>query len=253
MVMILVWTPRNLLYGQRFTGSRSQQAGASEHGLEVMGTFIKRYEDRYGSRCSTTVKEYRFNELSFHSYFSYLATGNVRTDLLDYILDKAIEEKDVGALARHILDLAGIGSDPACGVPRAAVQAVRIVLQKLQNTELKDGLEGVIIDALSNLRAYYPDVVDDLLAELDSDEMPPEIKRAIRARGATESLGTMIGIAAAWFARDTLVDPDPFMRNMLKWLLTEATSCKSFTEWLRLLVKQIINVAYGESVFDLPG
>jgi hypothetical protein len=259
LVTILVWVPRNLLYGRRFTGEVQGQRQVATDVLNVLGDFVRRFEERYDSWCSTQLSESRYIELGSYTYFHYYAYGDARSELLSYLLDKAVANNDLDALIRHIASLSGIGSHPAWGVPKAALQGLQAVLERIERLDnIKaidpDGqLDKVLVASFANLRAYHPDDVDDFLARLEDDEKTREFKRKIQSRGATESLGMLLGTAAAWFARDVVIDPHPLMRNVLKWLLLQAAFCGTFNEWAGLLVKQVVNVAYGQPVFDLPG
>jgi hypothetical protein len=118
--------------------------------------------------------------------------------------------------------------------------------------DTRDTIREVMVATFSNMRAYHADVVDDFLAELSDAEMTPDMKQAIQNRGATESLGMLLGTAGAWFARDFLVDANPYMRDFLKWLLYRAVQCNSFEEWVVPLMKRLINIVYGKPVFEVP-
>jgi hypothetical protein len=257
MVQVLVWGIRNLMYGNRFTGSDMTGIQIPLDALETMATFIKTFEERYGSRCSTTLREYRLNEIGSYTYFYYRAYEDAHSDLLDYLLDKAVREDDADAMMSYAGTMAGLGTHPAWAIPRAALQTLQLILQRTKAMNLSAAaqrrVQESLVAAFSNVRAYHADVVDDFLAELSDAEMAPEMKRAIQNRGATESLGMLLGTAGAWFARDFLVDDDPYMRNFLKWLLHRATECNSFDEWVRPMLKRLINVVYGGPVFQVPG
>jgi hypothetical protein len=256
MVQVLVWSVRNMMYGNRFAGSDLTGIEIPLDALEAMAGFIQCFEDRYESRCSTTLREYRLNEIGSYTYFYHRAYDDPQSDLLNYLVDKAIREKDLDALLSYISTMAGQGTHPAWAIPRAALQVLHLILRRSREMDLDNDARGRVDEALvaafSNIRAYHADVVDDFLAELTDVEMAPDMKRAIQNRGATESLGMLLGTAGAWFARDILVDEDPYMRNFLKWLLYRAIECRSFGEWVGPLIKQLINIVYGKPVFRVP-
>ena len=128
-----------------------------------------------------------------------------------------------------------------------------MIMKATKGHEFAADLAEPLISAFARVRVYHSEVVDDFLAELPDHEMSPEMKKAIEMHGTDESLGMLLGTSAAWFAHDILIDENPFMRRMLEWLLVQATESSSLNEWVILLVKQIVNVAYGQQVFQVHG
>jgi hypothetical protein len=254
LVPILIWIPRNSMYGSHFTGERLSKDDIDKETLDLMGHLIHQFVERHDGFCSTDLKQYRIVEtytyLSF--YYTYTSFDTIKCELLDYLIDKMIEEEDTDGLVDLINNLSCVGAHPAFGMPHASVEGMQLLLHKLKGSELMSQLEEGLIVHLSNVRAYHPDVVDDFLAELDDDTLPPRIKRSVQARGASESLGQLLGTAGAWFARDIIIDPDPDARNFEEWFITEAAKHKSFNRWCSLVLKQMINMVYGRPVFRVP-
>jgi hypothetical protein len=251
MMPILVWCIRNMLYGHRYSGEPLSHDEISPELLDVYAEFIWNFETHYGSWCSTDIGKYRVIEASSYTYFYYLRYGEVESDLLSDMIDKAIEENDNNALIYHTIGFSSIGTHPAWRGAKAAAQSLHFILRKMKPTGLTEKLSAPIILAFANLQSYHPYIVDDLLAELSDEELPPSIKRVIQGRGATESLGVLLGTAGAWFVRDLLVDKNPQARELVMWIFNQAANSRSMSDWSRKLLKKIVNYVYGEQIFRL--
>jgi hypothetical protein len=61
----------------------------------------------------------------------------------------------------------------------------------------------------------------------------------------------LVGTAAFWFIRDLIVDKDQRGRDLLRWIFVQALASRSITVWLIQIIKRIINIVYGESIFRI--
>lgn len=253
MLPIMVWCVRNSIYGFRFSGGNLSRTEILPEELDLMGSLIRRFADSYRNRSSSKHGRFRNPDLGMYMYFYYKLYQTTRADLFYYLVDKAIADQDSDGLRLYVLDSAVVGSHPAWGIPRAACQMLHWMMQRLKEHSLEAELLDPILSAFAQVRVYHQEAVDDFLAELPEGDMTPAVRKAIEVRGADESLGTLLGTSAAWFARDILIDENPFMREMFAWLMQQATESRSFNEWVTLLTKQIVNVAYGQQIFQVRG
>jgi len=121
---------------------------------------------------------------------------------------------------------------------------VRLLVSLLSSEQ---PVKELAVAQLARLRLYYPDDVDDVLAELD---VPRTLQQQVHDRTPQESLSDLLVIKLAIFIRDAvLLNEDRFLINETQNLLHSATESTNLTQWLRLLVTRIANLVYGEPLF----
>lgn len=171
--------------------------------------------------------------------YQYQRTGTVKTDWLESRVRDALAEKAVPffeVLLKQELPLVGI----ELRTPRAALDALGLFFT------IEDSEIGEMIQAfLARLHLYYPDEVDDFLDEQDT---PDHFRLWVRTNEPFETVGGLIGIRTWQFLRDDVILGSSALRSLLMRVFAKAADCKDLRAWINYIIREVVNLIYGEEV-----
>ena len=101
-----------------------------------------------------------------------------------------------------------------------------------------------MLDWLTRIRFYYPELADDFL---DSMDLPEQYLSYIRKGTFKESLIQIVFSRFVSYVIDAL-RTDSF-RELFTSILDAAVDCSTLGEWLNYLVRTLMNTVYGEQIF----
>jgi hypothetical protein len=102
-----------------------------------------------------------------------------------------------------------------------------------------------MIDMLARMKVYYPDEVDDFLAE---NGVPESLIIAVKRRNTAETIAMSIENKAYFFLNDIMLGSQT-LRDEFIYLLLYAVTAKSPNSWLKVFFKRVVNLVYGDKVF----
>jgi hypothetical protein len=169
----------------------------------------------------------------------YQRTGTVRTGWLETRMQTAFSRNNISffnSLLNSELPLVGI----ELRRPRIALDALALFFNS-HSAET----EQMIQSFLARLRVHYPDEVDDFL---EDQETPEEFRLQVRTNELTETVGELVGIRTWLFLRDDVIVGSPTLRAQLMRIFAKAADCKNAREWLGYMLREIVNLVYGEEI-----
>ena len=165
-------------------------------------------------------------------------------DLAADFITKAIEEKDwtfFRMLVKALTEQVSYSGNQIN--THLVLRALRIIFPIPKGTEIE--VEPVIIDALSRIRIYDQNAVDNFLLEIDpGNNLLP---RVLRTEPDEEVWGELFHDAFAKVLVRLLAIPE--IKNLLVKILRQAPNLKNLDKYLELSVKILINELVGEEIF----
>jgi hypothetical protein len=132
------------------------------------------------------------------------------------------------------------------GYLRFAFSALEMLVG-VEETSIRES----IIEVLARTRIYYPDQVDDFMELNNLDE---QFTMAVRTHAPSETIGDLLDLRGLIFWEEAIVmGGSSELWRKLEWLFGQLPNCRSFSQWLTILLKVAVNQVYGGSVFmDVP-
>ena len=167
--------------------------------------------------------------------------GRVDVDFVTNYLDRALQEHDDISLVGNIESL--VSEALTHRVLGPYLEILRLFLDSNDARVL-----DAVVLALSRLRVYFPDEVDDFMEETTAS---PELKYRVKRSSIQENPGDLIAHHGLDFIVNAVLrDPESPVMPLFIWWFEEATRARSFTNWIGLLIKVAINLIYGDFIFD---
>jgi hypothetical protein len=211
--------------------------------MDFFRSAVKNYIDRHRCRCETSLGEFVESRLHVYITVSYRKYGRVEQELLNYYLSQALRQGDMRAIEDFIsMVLISLLYTPNPVPPRAVIPALGPLLHQVD-----EEIREAAVAALARIRQYYPNDVEDFLEE---EKLGDELKRSVRTQSA-ETLGDLLAYLVTHFTIETvLLSPDDLLRRQAKWLLEKGLHCSDIEEWGALWFEAIVNLVYGEMIFE---
>lgn len=169
----------------------------------------------------------------------YLAKlGQPGMHLWKRYLRLAVEEEDWNFLD-DLLYLTG-----EIAIPFRSPNAAFTILRELLSMS-NENVTPMIEDFLVRLRFYYPDMVDDFL---DREEFSKQSIDHIYKTTAKESYMQLVFSRFALFVIDGLYSES--LLELLTSILDKAVDCSKMSEWVSIVMTELINAIYGEEIFN---
>lgn len=200
---------------------------------------LSRFFDRSRCRGKGDRRIFIWSEESYYLYSLFVKNSKIDSPMIQRFLHTIVQEKDWSLLKQFLDRIVG------CAIETGIVFPFVRILYPLLVAERPIG--ELTIERMARLRLYYPEAVDDALAELDIPEL---IQHQIRDRTPSESFSGLLVCGLTIFLRDILIlDESHFILDEARNLLYSATESTEMKQWLRLLVARIANIVYGEPLF----
>lgn len=219
------------------------QKKVSDELMDFLGNAIKKYIDRHRCRYETSLGEFVRSGLFPYILVSYAKYDQVEQELLNYYLSQALREGDREAIEDFVFMVLISVLYTSNAIPaRAVIPALEPLLHQADME-----IQELAVAALARIRQYYPNDVEDFLEE---EEFGDELKRSVRTQSA-EALGDLLAYLVTDFAMEAvLTSCNDLLRRQLQWILEKALHCRDLEEWGALWVEGLVNVVYGEMIFE---
>ena len=211
------------------------------------------YRKTGGKFRTATGAEYVLSNVGPTTMLYHSATG-LQPPFLEVFLDEVFTSSPLNY--RLLEQVTGLATDLALQFERYQIQLApafelfALILRESRgrlNVSDHARVRSLVVDALAWLRLYRLDDVEDFLATHEFSE-----NELIQIRNkATETIGELLGRNGKFFGLESTANQFHGIRAELMWTLEQATMCKSAAQWFNMVVKQVINLVYGETVFDI--
>lgn len=169
----------------------------------------------------------------------YQRAEDVRTGWLETRIYAALSQKDIPFFDRLFeMEL------PLVGIEMRHPQVALDVLSLFFNQDNPE-IDQKSLPFLSRLRVHYPDEVDEFLEEQQASDM---FRLQVQTNEPSETIGELIGQRSTYFLRDDIIMGPLMLRSQLIRMFAKAADCKNAREWLDYLLREIINLIYGDQV-----
>jgi hypothetical protein len=231
----------------------------------VLGAFSPELADKYldmaqaiytrtkGEYVTATGNQYAFVPVLRSAFIYDSATGEFPDRIKDFLNDLLTTPIDP-ELVEHIVYVAeefGVQFEQFEIQPETYSQLFDLILRRSEESltpSENETVRSLVVDALAHMRLYRPDDVEDFIATYDVSE-----KEIIQIRNkAVETVGEIFMQCSSAFGIEA-VATDRFreLRNQLMWILKQTTTRKSSSRWFTLFLKGVLNIIYGETIFDI--
>ncbi len=106
-----------------------------------------------------------------------------------------------------------------------------------------------VVQALVRIYRHQPEQVEEWLAQR---EAPPEVVHRVLAYPATEQTRDLMTYQLLWIFFEWFLWGAPALRQVLQYHIHTALELPDIRTWLRLIVKDLLNLIAGEVVYPLP-
>lgn len=172
-----------------------------------------------------------YSDVEWKKYHKY------QPEMLMYALEKIMPTDHPFVLQTMFEDIARLSN--LFGHPKLALEAAGATL-KYDDPLIRDYL----VDCLASMRLYYPQQVEDFLEE---HAVPQNTRHSVRARELTGAIWTL-NITPKLAAFISRAASQPSIRKFIVQLINEALDCDSLEQWLKILLRDVVNKIYGEPV-----
>ncbi len=107
-----------------------------------------------------------------------------------------------------------------------------------------------LVQALVRIYRHQPEQVEEWLARQGA---PPEIAQRVLAYPATEQTRDLMTYQLLWIFFEWFLWGAPALRQVLQYHIRTALELPDIRAWLRLIIKDQLNLIAGEIVYPLPG
>lgn len=156
-------------------------------------------------------------------------------------LDQIIQSKDyvwiIDILERDLLDSARQG------------EYVTVLSSAQKLVEILDAsVEQALVNVLRVLGNQYSDEVEEFLEKIEDR---PILKLGIKGSRPEEFLGNQSLMDILRFYKTYIIHhPSEEVQRSLSWLWFNLADCPSFADWLVKIIKVVVNLVYGERIFQ---
>ncbi len=177
--------------------------------------------------------------LDIYTLLHYQRTGTIPIEWIENRINAALSSQNsrfFDILLKTELPLVAIDRRR----PQAALQTLALFFDPHD-----PNIGPRIVSFLARLRVYYPDQVDDFLEE---HQAPQDFRLAVRTNEPAETMGDLIGDKSWNYISTELIAGPQVMRDHLIGVLDSALRCKNMRQWVDYIVREVVNVVYGEEV-----
>jgi hypothetical protein len=171
--------------------------------------------------------------------FQYRREKTVKTPWLRARIQTALKRPDL-KLFEFLLSSEFPDQAISQHTPEAVLDALELFFRS-GNAEITKMIQVF----LSRLRLYYPDLVDDFLAEQRASD---EFCLQVRTHEPSEKVGDLIGLRAWYFARDGALLGPAGRRTELMLPFEKAAEYNDARAWLNYVIRHLVNLIYGGEV-----
>jgi len=208
---------------------------------ELALEFHTRFLEKSGGKTIFSGQTYTLSRFDVFFDAAYGLRQQVEATLPRAYVERAVKDGSVDFLRAAIFDLGQWVSEKRYHRP------ILEVAQPLLNCH-EPSIHTATINLLARLRQHCPNEVDDFLLE---QNWPSEARRAVKTQEIAETIGgDLLYIPLYHYIADAAVF-SPQMRQVISWVLERAIECDTVGQWLNIVAKKVLNLAYGEDIFRL--
>lgn len=131
-------------------------------------------------------------------------------------------------------------------ISMAALLPIIDIRNQHRTIQEKHKYDELLVEALSIVRNFKPNEVDDFMLENDIDIL---LQQQVKAN-TIEKLGNVLGLSGTRFIMESyLVHPSKERREFMQRIFEDAINSRSTSQWAPKFMKRIINTIYGKSLF----
>ena len=216
--------------------------GRGEQATEELALeFHTRFLEKSGGRTIFSGQTYTLSRFDVFFDAAYGLRRQVDPTQPRVYMERAVKDGSVDFLRAAIFDLGRWISEKRYHKP------ILEVARPLLNCD-EPSIHAATINLLARLRQHCPNEVDDFLLDHNWSR---ESRRAVKTREIAETIGgDLLYIPLYHYIADAAVF-SPQMRQVISWVLEQAIECDTVGQWLNIVAKKVLNLAYGEDIFRL--
>lgn len=183
--------------------------------------------------------------LTFFAHYiidEFRRTGSARSEWLEHRIRQAIIARDTDFCEYLIkIELAQVGLDA-----RLVHPALEVLALLTEWDGRPSSIDEEMSHLLSRLSAVFPDEVEEFLAEHKRSD---GTRLLVVTSDPADTIGTLIGMGGWDFIVNHAILGSPALRHHLIAILMSAADFHTIEAWMKHMLREILNIVYGEVVF----
>jgi hypothetical protein len=157
------------------------------------------------------------------------------------VFERAAQEQDTEFAIAVVQDLSSLVTQ------REFHKAVMEVVDLLR-TYRESNADEHLYNLLARLRQYNANWVDDYMLDADWSD---EEQRIVKNREFSESIGADLLYMPLYYFVANSASFSPYLQKVCQEILEKLLDCRTFEEFLNYLIRKLLNLAYGETIFEI--